>query len=364
MKKTAFAEYIWVDGNKPTQGLRSKARIVQVGSTAKAADFPDWSFDGSSTGQASGDDSDCILRPVRVVRDPVRSDDGYLVLCEVLNADGTPHASNHREVLCVALDAGGDAINPWIGFEQEYTMFRNGRPLGWPEQGFPGPQGPYYCGVGTGRIFGRDLVNEHAAMCNEAGLMIYGINAEVMPGQWEFQVGYRGIDGESGDALKVCDELMIARWLLHRLGEKHDIEVSFANKPIEGDWNGAGMHTNFSTSQTRDPRGGMDAIRAAIEALSFHHDAHIAHYGEGLERRLTGAHETCDINTFRSGVADRGASIRIPQTVSLKGYGYLEDRRPGSNADPYIVATCLVTAIAGVRSGSIGAVQSRTRVAA
>lgn len=364
MNKTAFAEYIWVDGSKPTQGLRSKARIIQVGDDANVSDFPDWNFDGSSTGQAAGNDSDCILKPVRVVRDPVRFGDSYLILCEVLNADGAPHRSNHREALCAALDAGGEASDPWIGFEQEYTMFRGGRPLGWPEQGFPGAQGPYYCGVGTGRIFGRDLVEEHAALCNEAGLMFYGINAEVMPGQWEFQIGYRGIEGESGDVLTVCDDLMIARWLLHRLGENHDIEISFANKPIEGDWNGAGMHTNFSTSQTRDPRTGMAAIRAAVDALSFQHDSHIGHYGDGLEKRLTGEHETCDISTFRSGVADRGASIRIPQPVSLKGYGYLEDRRPGANADPYIVATCLVTAITGVRSGSFGAVRSRNRAAA
>lgn len=364
MTNTAIAEYIWVDGVRPTRTLRSKARIVQVGDRPGVEDFPHWSFDGSSTAQASGDDSDCILKPVRVARDPNRSGDNYLVLCEVFNADGSPHESNSRSALVAAMQAGGHEIDPWIGFEQEYTMYRDARPLGWPEQGFPGPQGPYYCGVGSGRVFGRALVDEHAAKCVEAGLMIYGINAEVMPGQWEFQVGYRGLEGETGDVLSVCDDLMIARWLLQRLGEDHGIEISFANKPIEGDWNGAGMHTNFSTAGTRDKRNGMAAIHAAVEALSSQHDDHIGLYGDGLERRLTGLHETCDINTFRSGVADRGASIRIPQPVSLKGYGYLEDRRPGANADPYVVATCLVTAVAGVRSGSIGAVRRGNRAAA
>ena len=364
MTQTTMAEYIWIDGEKPTSTLRSKARIVQVSDDPNPRDFPDWNFDGSSTGQAAGDNSDCILKPVRVVRDPMRYSGGFLVLCEVQNADDSAHQSNSREALCVALDAGGNALAPWIGFEQEYTMFRNGRPLGWPEQGFPGPQGPYYCGVGNGRVFGRDLVEEHAAMCIEAGLLIYGINAEVMPGQWEFQVGYRGIEGEACDVLSVCDDLQIARWLLHRISETHDIVVSFDNKPIEGDWNGAGMHTNFSTDATRDRRNGLAAIHAAVDALSKQHDEHVRNYGDGLERRLTGAHETYDIATFRSGVADRGASIRIPQPVSLNGYGYLEDRRPGANADPYVVATCLVTAVAGDRSGFFGALRRPGRAAA
>jgi glutamine synthetase len=364
MSQTAIVEYIWVDGCKPTKALRSKARVVQVGDAPSSKDFPNWSFDGSSTNQATGDDSDCILRPVHVVRDPVRGGNSYLVLCEVLNADGSAHASNSRAALRAALAAGGDRIDPWIGFEQEYTLFKDGRPLGWPESGYPGAQGPYYCGVGAGRVFGRELVEAHAAKCLEAGVMLYGINAEVMPGQWEFQIGYRGFDDESGDVLRVCDDLLVARWMLQRLGEERGIEISFANKPIEGDWNGAGMHTNFSTAGTRDAQNGMAAIRAAVDALSHQHDSHIHHYGDGLERRLTGQHETCSINTFRSGVADRGASIRIPQSVSLAGYGYLEDRRPGANADPYVVATCIVTASAGVCSGPIGALRQSRRAAA
>ena len=345
MTTNSFAEYIWLDGGAPTQNLRSKARVVQVPSSAEPADFPAWSFDGSSTEQAEGTDSDCLLAPVRVVRDPRRGAGHHLVLCEVLNTDGTPHASNQRAWLRRVLEAAGPDAKPWAGFEQEYTLYRAGRPLGFPAGGFPAPQGPYYCSVGAENAFGRDLADAHATACLEASLSIYGINAEVMPGQWEFQIGYRGNDCESADVLTMSDHLWLGRFLLLREAERFGISVSFANKPMAGDWNGAGMHTNFSTAETRSRTSGMAAIEAAIEALSARHDTHIANYGAGLALRLTGLHETCSINEFRSGVANRGASIRIPQPVMLNGHGYFEDRRPGANADPYRVCACLVTSV-------------------
>jgi len=347
MSKLVLAEYIWLDGVAPTAGLRSKARVVEVADELSLETFPEWSFDGSSTEQAAGEDSDCILRPVRFVADPIRRDGSQIVLCEVLNADHTIHSSNTRAKLRAALSAGGDKENPWLGFEQEYTLFKDGRPLGWPEEGEPAAQGPYYCGNGGSKVFGRDLVEEHAKACMQAGLMFYGINAEVMPGQWEFQIGYRGVKGEVGDALTVTDDMQIARYLLDRLSENHGITVSLDNKPIKGDWNGAGMHTNFSTDATRNPNGGMQAIHAAVEALAANHDAHVRNYGHKLDERLTGDHETCDINTFKSGVANRGASIRIPRPVEINGYGYLEDRRPGANSCPYMVAACLIASICG-----------------
>ena len=348
MSNLSFAEYIWLDGGQPIQGVRSKTRVVQVPDAPEAGDFPAWSFDGSSTEQASGDDSDCLLEPVCAVRDPLRGEGNYLVLCEVLNADGSAHASNRRATLRAVLSAIDAEVDPWVGFEQEYTLYRDGRPLGFPSNGFPGPQGPYYCGAGLDRAFGRDVVEAHARACMEAGLQIYGLNAEVMPGQWEFQVGYRGLDGETGNALRICDHLWIARWLLHRIGEQHGTEVSFDNKPVKGDWNGAGMHTNFSTGETRDPASGLTQIEAAIRRLEERHATHIRHYGDKLDERLTGLHETCDINTFLWGVAHRGASIRIPHPVATKGYGYLEDRRPGANANPYLVAASLIATVCGV----------------
>ncbi|MCB2082211.1 MAG: glutamine synthetase beta-grasp domain-containing protein, partial [Rickettsiales bacterium] len=344
-----LAEYIWLDGNVPVRQMRSKAKIVDVPAEPKVGDFPEWSFDGSSTQQAAGGDSDCILKPVCFVKDPIRGEGNWLVMAEVYNPDGrTEHESNSRAQLRKILDAGAAAQEPWLGVEQEYTMYRNNRPLGWPEHGYPAPQGPYYCGVGPEQIFGRDIAEEHAQLCIDAGLMYYGINAEVMPGQWEFQIGYRGIDGEDPGVLNICDHMWIARWLLHRISEEFDVHISFENKPVKGDWNGAGMHTNFSTKDTRDPSKGRQAIEEAVKRLGEKHKQHIVLYGDRLEERLTGLHETSSIHDFSAGDADRGRSIRVPRPVVLKGYGYLEDRRPGANADPYLVAARLTATICGV----------------
>ncbi|MDA0939229.1 MAG: glutamine synthetase beta-grasp domain-containing protein [Proteobacteria bacterium] len=345
----SFAEYIWIDGVRPTSKLRSKMRILEIGRTPSLKDFPEWNFDGSSTSQANGSDSDCILRPVCFVQDPIRKEGGYIVMCEVLDSSNNSHESNTRSKLRKVLDAGAKDYEPWIGFEQEYTLFQNKKPLGWPENGFPEPQGPYYCGVGFKRVFGRDLAEHHARMCMKAGILLYGINAEVMPGQWEFQIGFRGNDKESIDALTVCDHTWIARWLLCRLGEEYGYDISFDNKPVKGDWNGAGMHTNFSTNQTRDKSNGLIAIENAIKELTSKHKDHILLYGEGLSERLTGLHETCDINTFKYGIADRGASIRIPRSVYLEKCGYFEDRRPGANADPYLVAMALCASVCNIK---------------
>ncbi len=358
----SMAEYIWLDGAEPTRQLRSKTRIISLpqGRAGQLSDFPQWGFDGSSTSQADGGDSDLILAPVNVIRDPNRGPGDRLVLCEVLNPDGSPHASNTRAQLRQALQEGAAAHEPWFGFEQEYTLFQDGKPLGWPSNGYPGAQGPYYCGVGSGRVFGRDLVEAHAQACLDAGLMIYGINAEVMPAQWEFQIGYRGLKGEEADPLIVSDHLWLARWLLLRLGEESGIEVSFDPKPVRGDWNGAGNHTNFSTRSMRDPDGGMECIREGISRLGSNHEAHIAGYGHGLQHRLTGLHETCAIDQFRGGVADRGASIRIPRQVEKRGFGYLEDRRPGANCDPYVVCRLILQTVCG----QLGDASQQTRYAA
>ncbi len=340
------ASYIWNDGSIPTQTLRSKKRIIQAPrGSIKISDFPEWGFDGSSTNQASGEDSDLILRPVCFVKDPLLGEGNYLVLCEVLMPDGTPHPTNKRAKLRKLMEKYADKYDPWIGFEQEYTLFRGATPLGWPDRGYPAPQGPFYCGVGADEVFGRALIEEHAKACMDAELMIFGTNAEVMPGQWEFQMGYREIRGEKADPLTVSDHLWLARWLLYRIGEKYSISATLDPKPVKGDWNGAGKHTNFSTKQTRDPSTGMDAINKAIEALSKRHAEHIAVYGFGLEERLTGKHETASISTFSSGVGNRSVSVRIPRAVALKGYGYFEDRRPGANANPYEVSAALIETI-------------------
>ena len=350
-KKTGFlatAEYIWLDGARPTQELRSKTRVLASGSVNSIEDLPQWGFDGSSTWQAHGSYSDCLLKPVSYCLNPLRKIKGnhYLVICEVYDPDDdTPHTTNSRYQLRQLIDKVGDQ-DPWVGFEQEYTLFDYTRPLGWPDRGgFPEPQGPFYCGLGLNRVFGREIVEKHLELCNEAGLNLYGINAEVMPGQWEFQVGYRGVDGERSDPLTISDHMWISRYLLTRVAEEFSVRVSFSNKPMPGDWNGAGMHTNFSTRGTRSKGDGMKAIEAAVEKLRENHSKHIRDYGNGLEERLTGLHETCHIGQFKAGVSNRGASIRIPLETSKKGYGYFEDRRPGANADPYRVSARLVETV-------------------
>lgn len=352
--------YIWIDGAMPTHKLRSKMRVLALPkSFISITDFPEWTFDGSSTYQAIGDDSDLILKPVHFVNDPVLGENNYLVLCEVLNPDHTPHRTNHRAHLVALMEHGGKDFDPWIGFEQEYTLFRGNRPLGWPESGYPAPQGPFYCGVGSDEVFGRPLVEKHAEACLKAGLMLFGTNAEVMPGQWEFQVGYRGLKNESADPLTVSDHLWLARWLLYRIGEDFNINATLDPKPVKGDWNGAGQHTNFSTKAMRDSKTGKQAIEAAITLLEKCHQDHIRVYGHGLEERLTGRHETASIHQFSAGVANRGCSVRIPRLVAKVGYGYLEDRRPGANADPYQISAKILETVCQihVKRASVSAEQ-------
>ena len=328
------AQYIWGDGTVPTQKLRTKTRILPDGTE----EFPIWGFDGSSTNQAIGEASDCMLKPVFVCPDPLRGYPHKLVLCEVFNTDGSPHPTNTRAPLREAAERYAHE-EPWYGIEQEYTMFQSSRPLGWPESGYPAPQGPFYCGVGADEVFGREIAEQHLEACLEAGLGISGINAEVMPGQWEFQVGPLG-------ALEVADHLLIARWLLYRIGEEYGVSMTLDPKPVRGDWNGAGAHTNFSTKAMRE-EGGIDVIYAACEKLGQKADLHIRNYGAGIEQRLTGLHETCSYKEFRYGVSDRGASIRIPWNVARDNKGYLEDRRPNANVDPYVVARLILETTCG-----------------
>ncbi|CAG9465926.1 unnamed protein product [Pedinophyceae sp. YPF-701] len=341
-------EYIWYDGAEGSEEkglifneMRSKTKVMPTPVTSmNPADFPEWSYDGSSTGQAEGNNSDMVLKPVFVCPDPIRGDDSVLVMCEVFCSDNeTPCPTNERAKLRAIMNEKTEAEKPLYGFEQEYTMMdgKTSRVYGFPEGGYPAPQGPFYCGVGSESVYGRELAEAHLDACLKAGLNLSGINAEVMPGQWEFQVG-------PSPPLEVGDHVMVARWLLYRIGEEFDIACTLDPKPMPGDWNGTGAHTNFSTESMRKP-GGMKAIEEAVEKLSKRHAEHVAAYGSGNERRLTGKHETCDINTFRSGVADRGSSIRIPLPVSLKGYGYLEDRRPSANVNPYTVARMLLDTV-------------------
>ena len=330
-----LAEYIWVDGQQPTAKLRSKAKVI-----SDSEEMPIWAFDGSSTNQAPGANSDCVLNPVFICPDPVRGGDNKLVMCEVLLTDMTPHPSNTRAG-CAASSKKYADLDMWFGIEQEYTYFQGTRPLGWPDNGFPAPQGGYYCGVGCDEVFGRPIVEAHLEACMTAGLAISGINGEVMPGQWEFQIGPVGTPA-------VADHLWVARWLLYRIGERFNVSATLDPKPVRGDWNGAGAHTNFSTFQMRND---YDACVAAAEALETQAALHIANYGDRIEERLTGQHETCSYKEFRWGVSDRGASVRIPWQVARDRKGYIEDRRPNANCDPYTVTRLILDTVCGAATG-------------
>jgi glutamine synthetase len=320
-------EYIWLDGYDPVPNLRSKTKIESFTVAPTLEDLPIWNFDGSSTQQAEGSNSDCLLQPVALFPDPARAN-GMLVMCEVLLPDGTPHPSNSRATI-------PDDAGTWFGFEQEYFLYRDGAPLGFPAQGFPAPQGEYYTGVGFKNVgdVAREIVEAHIDLCLEAGINLEGINAEVAKGQWEFQIFGKG-------SKRAADEMWIARYLLLRLCERHGVDINFHPKPLgmEHDWNGSGMHTNFSTEHMREV-GGETYFEALMAAFDEHKDAHIAVYGPDNHMRLTGLHETQAIDKFNYGVANRGASIRIPHAFVNNGYrGYLEDRRPNSLGDPYKIA--------------------------
>jgi glutamine synthetase len=327
-------EYIWLDGYEPVPNLRSKTKIAEFDSFPTLDELPMWNFDGSSTRQADGHSSDCGLKPVEVFVDPMR-EFGALVMCEVLLPDGTPHPSNSRATI-------HDDPDTWFGFEQEYFLYRDGRPLGFPEEGFPAPQGEYYTGVGYRAVgdIARQIVEEHLDLCLEAGINHEGINAEVAKGQWEFQIFGKG-------SHQAADEVWVARYLLMRLCEQYGVDVNWHCKPlgVEYDWNGSGMHCNFSTKFMREV-GGKEYFENLMAAFEKYRAEHIEVYGPDNHLRLTGLHETASIHQFSYGVADRGASIRVPHSFVNSGYrGYLEDRRPNSAGDPYKIASRIIDTI-------------------
>jgi len=328
-------EYIWLDGYKPTQSLRSKTK-VESDFSGKVEDAPIWCFDGSSTEQANGSNSDCLLKPVAVFPDPDRMN-AFLVMTEVLNADGTPHESNGR----ATIDEADDDEDFWFGFEQEYFLWdpESNLPPGFPHGGFPRPQGPYYCSVGAINAYGREVVEDHLDICLEAGLNVEGINGEVAAGQWEFQVFAKS-------AKRAGDETWIGRYLLERTAEKYGLSIEWHPKPLgHTDWNGSGMHANFSNSTMRES-GKQETFTKICDQFGKNVQRHISVYGAENDQRLTGQHETQAINEFSYGVSDRGASIRIPITTVEDGWkGRLEDRRPASNADPYKVAAAIVKTV-------------------
>jgi glutamine synthetase len=338
-----IAEYVWIDGSGIL--LRSKCRTLN-GPVKSIEDIPEWNYDGSSCYQATTENSEVIMKPVAYFRDPFRRGDNIMVLTETYKwTDSTcqklePCNTNFRyfanKVWNHPKVAGEET---WYGIEQEYTLLTHftkftAQPLGWPSNGYPGPQGPYYCSVGATACYGRVIADVHYKACLFAGVTISGTNAEVMPGQWEYQVGpAQGVD--------IGDHMWISRYLLSRVAEDFNIVVSFAPK-LFPDWNGSGCHTNYSTRTMRDGKEGMAYIEAMMGRFAAKHSEHCAVYGDDNDKRLTGIHETSSMDKFTYGVANRAASFRIPTSVAhANGKGYIEDRRPASNIDPYIVGAMI-----------------------
>lgn len=331
------AEYIWIDGNG---NLRSKARTLNwdkirtndgCGFIYKDHEIPLWNYDGSSTEQAAGNNSEVILYPCYAVPCPFRRNKNILIMCEAHKLDGESARNNNRSWAKKLFDKRLDA-KPWYGLEQEFFMTdKDAIPLGFNEKSKK--QGQYYCSVGTNNAFGRSIIDKHYELCLYAGLSISGVNAEVAPGQWEYQIG--PVEG-----IEAGDQLYLSRYILQRIAEEFDVIINFEPKPLIGDWNGSGCHTNYSTLEMREgtnEKEGLDYINNAIKKLEIKHDDHMKVYGTGNEQRMTGKHETASFDKFTWGVADRGASIRIPRDTEQNGCGYFEDRRPSSNMDPYLV---------------------------
>lgn len=342
----SICEYVWLGGNNE---LRSKARVLDLNAEIELLkQIPDWNYDGSSTGQANGSDSEVIIKPCAVFRDPFRDSfrdpfreySDFLVMCDTYKPDGTPLENNYRPAAIKIFNQNLEEV-PWFGIEQEYFLIDSDTnlPLGFPKNGYPRSQGPYYCAVGQGNVFGRDVANDHLKACLVAGVQICGLNGEVAPGQWEYQIG-PCIGIESGD------HVWMSRYILERIAEKYYYKVCWHPKPVLGDWNGSGCHTNYSTKSMRegimnDNKTGLDVINEAIYKLSEKHAEHIAVYGTGNELRMTGEHETSHIDKFSYGIADRGASVRIGNETVKNKQGYFEDRRPSSNMNPYLVTAKL-----------------------
>lgn len=353
IKNKILLEYVWVDADDNT---RSKIKIINWDQSVQIFninDVPEWNFDGSSTGQAEGKDSDVIIKPCAMYPNPfVNYIEGYLVMCDCWNKDGTPHETNHRVKLVKTWAKCADQ-EPWFGIEQEYVLFERKKelrhyenksnhsliPYKWIKHDVPGfgPQGPYYCGVGGGVSFGRKISETHLEMCLQAELQICGTNAEVMGSQWEYQIG-------PVTPLEVSDQLWMSRYILNKISENYECVVSLHPKPYTGDWNGSGAHTNFSTKSMRDPNG-LEQIKLACEKLALTHQSDMKVYGTDNNKRLTGLHETSSMNDFSWGISHRGKSIRIPLNVANDKCGYLEDRRPGANANPYLVCDAICKSV-------------------
>jgi glutamine synthetase len=323
-------DYIWVDGfERPSIRSKTKARMLKPDENGEIQlDIPEWNFDGSSTGQADTGNSERILKPKSMYQ---IADNHYVTLCEVCmpDAERTPHPTNYRAKLREVLEHTEGTKEMWVGFEQEYFFTSGGKNVFWPDTGEPVKDSRYYCSSG-GSVKFRKLVREHASFCNQVGVRVVGYNAEVSPGQWEYQCF-------AEDPITASDSLWVSRYILELMTEDVELGIDWSPKPHPG-WNGSGCHTNFSTKRMRE-EGGEEEFHRIISNMEARHDQSISEYGKDNGLRLTGGFETASLNHFTYGVASRDTSVRIPNLVIENNWkGYLEDRRPSSGCDPYRVA--------------------------
>lgn len=334
--KTLLVEYIWIDGDFE---LRSKNRTIKTNIDQLDTDtdvlqiITPWNYDGSSTAQAVTKDSEVILKPIRVVKDPFSNSKypSYLALCETFDNNDKPLDSNTRALARKVFDDCTEEYEPWFGLEQEFFVMdcKTRKPYG--HQSLYSDN--HYCQVGGKRAVKRNFVQKAYEYALDAGLTVSGMNAEVAPGQWEIQVGpVLGIHA--------ADELCLLRYILHRTSEEFkDLYVDLSAKPIEGE-NGSGCHCNFSTKNMRKHWTHKE-ILLDMEKLRKHHKHSIKVYGKDNKDRLVGKYETSSFDEFSWGYGSRNTSVRVPNQVQQNGRGYLEDRRPSSSCDPYLVTSTL-----------------------
>jgi glutamine synthetase len=324
-------DYVWIGGNGE---LRSKTRVVDK-FIKSLNDIEIWNYDGSSTEQADGESSEIFLYPCALFKCPFRRPNGLIVMCDTYNANDQPAKCNNRSNAIKVFDKYIEE-EPWYGLEQEYFIYdcNTDLPLGFNPNG---KQGQYYCSVGALNAFGRNISDQHLEACLYAGIKISGTNLEVCSGQLEYQVG--PVEG-----ISAADQLWVSRYILEKISEQHGIYIVYHPKPIKGDWNGSGCHTNFSTKAMRN-EGGLDIIIRAMDKLKAKHAEHMLVYGEHNEERMSGLHETSKFDEFSYGIASRKASVRIPTDTAKNGYGYFEDRRPAANMDPYLATSKILDTI-------------------
>ncbi|GJQ88142.1 hypothetical protein Trydic_g13147 [Trypoxylus dichotomus] len=333
-------EYVWIDGTG--EHLRSKARTLEY-IPDNHKEVPPWGCDSNASMLPVPKETDVLLVPVAMYNDPFRRSNNKLVLCDTYEFDGKPLPTNNRKSCCEALNKVCDQEIMW-GLEQQYmVMDMDERPYGWPVcLGEPRRHKGYYCAVGGDKVFARELSESHYRACLYAGVQIASTHPDAVPGQWEFQIGV-------SPGIKGPDDLWMARYILARISEEYGLYTCLHPKRFDN-MPGCSCHVNFSTKVTRKDNG-LSTLEGYMQKLSKRHEEHLRKYdpygGQQNKLRLTGKDGTSAVDNFTSGVGDKSLSVRITKETETKKKGYIEDRRPASNSDPYavcdmVVRTCLL----------------------